>query len=115
MSNQDSLMVLGEGKISDFGGTTDNLSFTDYKQAFTDNSTLIDTSSVDITGRVSSMNGIKKQRSNISYNMTPQQEKIFAIQQQEQQKAEQERIKRLQRYDQQTGENYEKIHSLLLR
>ena len=115
MANQDSLMVLGEGKIADFGGTTDNLSFTDYKQAFTDNSTLIDTSSVDITGRVTSMNGMKKQRSNISYDMTPQQEKIFALQQLEQKKAEEERIQRLQRYDQQTGETYEKIHSLLLR
>jgi hypothetical protein len=115
MSNQDSLMTLGSGKIADFGGTTDNLSFTDYKQAFTDNSTLIDTSSVDITGRVSSINGMKKHRGNISYDMTPQQEKIFALQELDKQKAEEERVKRLQRYDQKTGETYEKIHSLLLR
>ena len=47
--------------------------------------------------------------------MTPQQEKIFALQQQDQQISEQKRIKRLQKYDQQTGETYEKIHSLLLR
>ena len=43
-------MVWGD-KVTNFGGQTDNLSYTDYKQAFTDGSTLIDTSTVDISGR----------------------------------------------------------------
>ena len=40
--------------------------------------------------------------------------KIF-LQQLEQQKAEENRLKRLQVYDQKHGDAYEKIHSLLLR
>ena len=75
MSNQDSLMVLGRDKVTNFGGQTDNLSYTDYKQAFTDGSTLIDTSTVDISGRSTSINGIKSQRSNISYDMNAEDQK----------------------------------------
>ena len=115
MANQDSLMTLGQGKVSNFGGTTDNLSYTDYKQAFTDGSTLIDTSTVDIRDRSGSINQIKAQRSNISYTMNPDDEQRMALQKIEEQKAEQNRLQRLQVYDQKHGQAYEKIHSMLLR
>ena len=115
MSNQDSLVTLGQGKVTNFGGTTDNLSYTDYKQAFTDGSTLIDIHSVDISDRSGSMNAIKAQRSNLSYTMKPEDEQRLAIQKLEEQKAEQNRLQRLQVYDQKHGQAYEKIHSMLLR
>ncbi len=115
LSNQDSIAVLGQGKVSDFGGTTDNLSFTDYKQAFTDGSTLIDVNSVDISDRTDSINGIKAQRSNISYTMNQKDQQLYSLQQLEQQKAEENRVKRLQQNDNQHQRSYEKIHSLLLR
>ena len=115
MSNQDSLMTLGQGKVSDFGGSTDNLFYTDYKQAFTDGSTLIDTSTVDLKGRSNSINGIKAQRSNISYQMSPEDQQRFAIQQMEEQEQEKQRLQRLNVYDQQHEQTYEKIHSMLLR
>ena len=115
MANQDSLMTLGQGKITNFGGTTDNLSYTDYKQAFTDGSTLIDTSTVDIGDRSGSINQIKAQRSNISYTMNHEDEQRMALQKLEEQKAEQNRLQRLQVYDQKHGQAYEKIHSMLLR
>jgi len=115
MKNQDSIMVLGQEKISDFGGTTSNLVYTDYKQAFTGGSTLIDTNTVDISGRSSSMDGIKSQRSNISFTMNERDQKLQALQEIDKHKAEENRIKRLQNYDQRTQDSYEKIHSLLLR
>ena len=115
MSNQDSLMTLGQGKINNFGGTTDNLSYTDYKQAFTDGSTLIDTSTVDINGRANSINGIKAQRSNISYTMDPEEQQRVAIQQMKEQEQEKQRLQRLNVYDQKHKQSYEKIHSMLLR
>ena len=115
MNNQDSLMILGQGKVTNFGGTTDNLAYTDYKQAFTDGSTLIDTSTVDISGRSTSIGGIKSQRSNISFTMSEQDQKLFTLQELEKQKAEENRLKRLQTYDKRTQDSYEKIHSLLLR
>lgn len=115
MSNADSIMTLGQGKISDFSGKSDNLNYTDYKQAFTDGSTLIDINSVDTSGRANSIGGIKSQRSNISYTMSEKDEKKQALLRIEEQKAENNRLERLNRMDQKHFNNYEKIHSMLLR
>ena len=68
MNNQDSLVTLGLGKVSHLSGETGTgLNFTDYKAAFTTDSTLIDTSAVDINGRAHSVKGIERERKNISY------------------------------------------------
>jgi len=115
MKNQDSLMTLGSGKIMNFGGSLDNLSMTDYKQAFTDGSMLIDTSTVDINDRANSINGIKSQRSNISYNMSREDQQRAGMRQHNDKKEEQQRLQRLNVYDQNHKQSYEKIHSMLLR
>ena len=115
MKNQDSLVTLGQQKISDFSGTTDNLHFTDYKQAYTHGSTLIDVNSVSLKDRANSIGGIKSQRSNLSYQMTPEDAQKHARQQLREQQEEDKRVQRLQVYDQTHGQAYEKIHSLLLR
>ena len=115
MSNSDSIMTLGQGKITDFSGNSDNLAYTDYKQAFTDGSMLIDPSSVDTSGRANSVRGIKSQRSNISYQMNQEDQIRLAKQQALEEKMEKDRVSRLNVYDRQHGEAYEKIHSMLLR
>ena len=115
MSNADSIMTLGQGKIANFSGQSDNLTYTDYKQAFTDGSMLIDPSTVDTSGRANSVRGIKSQRSNISYQMTQEDQIRLAQQQAFASNAERDRISRLNVYDRQHGEAYEKIHSMLLR
>ena len=115
LSNSDSIMTLGQGKISDFSGKSDNLNYTDYKQAFTDGSTLIDINSVDTSDRANSINGIKSQRRNISYNMSEKDQKKQALLRIEEKKAENNRLERLNRMDQRHFDNYEKIHSMLLR
>lgn len=115
MKNQDSLMTLGQGKITDFGGTTEKLTFTDYKQAFTDGSLLIDTSSVDISDRSDSIDKIKSQRSKISYSLTPEDEKLVSLQKIEEQKAEENRLKRLKLYDEQHSQAFNKINSMMLK
>ena len=104
-----------QGKVSNFGGAVDNLSYTDYKQAFTDGSTLIDTSTVNINDRSNSIDGIKAQRSNISYTMDPEEQQRVAIQQMKEQEQEKQRLQRLNVYDQKHKQSYEKIHSMLLR
>ena len=115
MSNSDSIMTLGQGKITDFSGNSDNLAYTDYKQAFTDGSTLIDINSVDTSGRSNSIGGIKSQCSNISYTMNQKDQQLYAQRQLLEQKQERDRVSRLNVYDKQHGEAYEKIHSMLLR
>ena len=115
MKNQDSLVTLGQSKITDFSGESSNLQFTDYKKAYTDGSTLIDTSTVSLQGRSNDINGIKSQRSNISYQMSPEDQQRLAVQKMREQQEEEKRVSRLNVYDQKHGQAYEKIHSMLLR
>jgi len=115
MKNQDSLVVLGQKKVSDFSGSSESLQFTDYKQAFTDGSTLIDVQSVSLQDRARSIDGVKQQRSNLSYQLSPEDQQRVAIQQMKRQQQEDQRIQRLQVYDQQHKQSYDKIHQLLLR
>ena len=115
MRNQDSLVTLGQGKVSNFSGKTDKLGFTDYKAAFTTDSTLIDTSSVDIDDRANSIKGVERERSNISYQLSPEDQQRVAYQEALQQKEERARIQRLQVYDQKSEDTYHKVHQLLLR
>jgi len=115
MKNQDSLVTLGQGKITNFSGEANGLGFTDYKAAFTTDSTLIDAASVDIRGRAKSVKGFERDRSNISYTMSVEDQQRAAYQEALKQKQERARIQRLQVYDQKHGQAYEKIHSMLLR
>tara|TARA_B100000900_G_scaffold415350_1_gene444944 strand:- start:803 stop:1885 length:1083 start_codon:yes stop_codon:yes gene_type:complete len=115
MRNQDSLVTLGQGKVRDFSGTSDNLHYTDYKKAFTDGAMMIDPSSVSLDGRATSIGGVKSQRSNLSYRLSAEDEKRLALQQMREAQQEKDRVKRLQVYDQRHGQAYEKIHSMLLR
>ena len=115
MSNQDSLVTLGQGKISNFGGEVGNLYYTDYKQAFTDGSMLIDTSSVNIDDRMNSIGSLKSDRKNISYTMNTHDQRQLQNREHEAKLSEQNRLERLVKYDEKHGEAYEKIHSMLLR
>lgn len=113
MKNKDSLMVLGQGKVSDFSGEAGNLGFRDYRDAFT-NTTLIDTTAVSIEDRKSSVKGLERERSNISYRLSPADQRRQAEQEMAQKRAEQQRLQRLQVYDQQGADMYERVHKRLL-
>lgn len=115
MNNQDSLMLLGRGKISDFSGEASGMHYTDYKKAFTDGSMLIDVNSVSIDGRAGSINSIKHQRSNISYTLSEADARRVKERELMQEREENKRVQRLNMYDKQHGEAYERIHGLLLK
>ena len=82
--------------------------------AFT-NSNLIDVGQVDTGGRSNSMKSIEKDRSNLSYQLSPEDQQRVAYQEALQQKEERARIQRLQVYDQKSEDTYHKVHQLLLR
>tara|TARA_B100001094_G_scaffold131197_1_gene126978 strand:+ start:1044 stop:2117 length:1074 start_codon:yes stop_codon:yes gene_type:complete len=115
MKNQDSLVTLGQGKVSNFSGETNGLGFTDYKAAFTIDSTLIDPRSVNLQGRSKSIGGIKQERSNISYELSSEDQQRLAYQEALQKKEERARLQRLQVYDQKGEDMYNRIHQMLLR
>jgi len=115
MKNQDSLVTLGQGKVSNFSGETNGLGFTDYKAAFTIDSTLIDPRSVNLKGRSNSIGSIKQERSNISYELSSEDQQRLAYQEALQQKEERARLQRLQVYDQKGEDMYNRVHQMLLR
>jgi len=116
MRGQDSIVTLGQGKVSNFSGETGTgLNFTDYKAAFTTDSTLIDESMVSLDGRSTSVKGLEQQRSNISYQMSAEDRERQAYQAALQNKEERARVQRLQVYDQKGEDMYNKVHQMLLR
>ena len=116
MRGQDSIVSLGQGKVSNFSGETGGgLNFTDYKAAFTTDSTLIDESMISLDGRSTSVKGLEQQRSNISYQMSAEDRERQAYQEALQNKEERSRIQRLQVYDQKGEDMYNKVHQMLLR
>ncbi len=111
---KDSLTVLGQNKVNDFSGDTGcGLGFRDYKDAFT-NSCLIDTRAFQDKERPRDINSLEASRSNISYQMSEQDQKKYLLQQLREKKEEEQRIQRLQQYEQQAFSTYDKIHQRLL-
>ena len=111
---KDSLTVLGQNKVNDFSGDTGSgLGFRDYKDAFT-NSCLIDTRAFQDKERPRDINSMEASRSNISYQMSEQDQKKYLLQQLREKKEEEQRIQRLQQYEQQAFSTYDKIHQRLL-
>ena len=111
---RDSLSVLGQNKVSDFSGDTGSgLNYRDYKDAFT-NSCLIDTGAFKDNGRPRDINSLESSRSNISYQLSEQDQKKLLIQQFRDKKEEEQRIQRLSDYDNKSFNAYDKIHQRLL-
>ena len=107
-------MILGQNNVSDFSGTSEGgLNFRDYKDAFS-NSCLIDTGSMDSSGRDNNMQGIERSRSNISYKMSEQDLRKQQMEKLRMEKEEQDRINRLNRQDNRSFATYEQIHSRLI-
>ena len=111
---KDSLLNIGEGKVSDFSGESGGgLQFRDYKDAYT-NSCLIDTDSVDISGRSKDVLSQKAERSNISYTLSDKDSKIYEKLKQIKENNEEERLKRIKQQDKHISSTYHEIHKRLL-
>ena len=111
---KDSLMVLGKGNISDFSGESNGgLNYRDYKDAFT-NSCLIDVSSTDTRGRPRNINDMESSRSDISYQMSHEDQQRYQLKKQKEEQQEQHRLQRLQEYEEKAFNSYDMIHQRML-
>ena len=114
MKGKDSLMLLGQGNVTNFSGSSDGgLGFSDYKDAFT-NSCLIDTNTVNISNRDDNIKSAQRTRSNITYKMSASDLRKQEMIKLKLEKEEQDRILRLNQHDNMAFNNYEKIHSRLI-
>lgn len=94
-------------------GATKGISYTDLKTAYTSRGNLIDPNSVEYK-QYNSVDELKRDRSNISYTMTPEQIREQEILKAKEEQKERIRQQRIQQRDMMIGQNYSKAHQMML-
>jgi len=113
-SGKSSITVLGDNKVSDFSGeSAGGLSYRDYKDAYT-NSCLIDSRSVDISRRDTSIDERERSREEVQYSMSEREAQMYHQQELKEQDGERKRIERLKVFDRKAEDTYSKVHQRLL-
>ena len=111
---KDSLVILGQEKISDFSGeSSGGLGYRDLKDAYT-NTLLIDAEDVDISTRSNNINDKTLERKNISYELNEEGQMKEAKRISDEEISEKRRIERLRMFDEHASESYERIHTRML-
>jgi len=111
--NQDSLSILGRGKVKNYSGSVNGLGYRDLKDAF-ENSTLINTNKINISNRETNIMHYEKGRDNISHNMNETDLLRYKQQVTKNNKKENRRLNRLQREDIKIQDTYNSIHQRML-
>ena len=106
---------LGQGKIDDFGNKniSSNMGYTDYKQAHTSGSKLINPNHVKIK-KYKNVDEMKADRSNISHKMSDADKRKYALKKQKEEEEEEERIRRLEYNDTMTERQFNKLNRLFI-
>ena len=108
---------LGKDDIDNFtrsnaeGG---GIGYTDYKNAYTIDSKLIDTDEISID-RPDTLNSIKSNRENISYDISYSMKRQIEQKQVQDEQKEFDRLQRVNLFDETAGEHYDKMNKLMLR
>tara|TARA_B100001094_G_scaffold47375_3_gene42640 strand:+ start:2027 stop:3076 length:1050 start_codon:yes stop_codon:yes gene_type:complete len=113
MGNRDSIMILGKEKVSSYSGESNGLAYRDLREAYTD-STLIDTNSVDISKRKTSIGEYKSQRKNVKHQMSESDIRKKVLQEEQEKRDEVARMDRVQNRDKEIGTHYEMMHQRLM-
>jgi len=104
-------------QVDDFSrpleGATKGIAYTDLKTAYTSKGNLIDPNSVDYK-EYKSVDELKRDRSNISFIMTPEQLREQEILKGREDEKERIRQQRIQQRDMMVGQTYSKAHQVML-
>lgn len=103
-------------EIKDFTKPVDghgNIGYTDLKTAYTNRGALIDPNSVEYK-TYNSIDELKRDRSKISYTMTPEQIREVEIQKLKDRENEEFRQQRIRERDLMISQNYSKVHQSML-
>ena len=92
--------------------TTDNICFTDYRKAHTKTHMIDET--VANRKEFKNMKQLENSRAHIQYQMSPEEMRKHAANEEILQYQEQERLKRIRNKDQQIGQHFNKVNQLML-
>ena len=106
--------VIGQDKIEDFSGNTSNLQYRDYRDAFT-RSCLVSEETVDPRQEYKSVQHFQQDRSNISYELSPEEAARQKYLENKRKQQEHKRRQIAEQKDQNYELQYNKINSLLLK
>ena len=117
VSGQLKFTELGQGRVNDFSGKSDNnrLQFTDYKQGYVKQNRLIDPNKVEKRRDYRNINELKMERSKITYDLSHedkmkiQQMKIY------EEERERERLRRLQENDLMYQRQNERLNQIFIK
>lgn len=107
---------LGRGKTSDFGhsDTVAGGQYTDYKRAYTTANRLIDPQVVKTKG-YKNVEDLERERSNISYDLSPEEARKLEIKKAKQELEEEERALRLRERDNMVESMHHKLNKMMIR
>lgn len=104
-------MELGAKEVSDFSGDARRLNFTDLKIAHS-TSRIIDPNSVPQRQQYNNVDDIKRDRGNIKFNMSPEEEKRYKLRLQEKERQEMMRQKHLMEQDSVAESHFNRVHDI---
>jgi curved DNA-binding protein CbpA len=105
---------LGIDKMENFGIKNEGLGYTDYKIAHQQENMLINVDNVKIKS-YKSINHLKAERENISYEPSEEDLKLIQLKKQQQNEAENRRLYNIKYNDKLTKEQYNKLNNLLIK
>lgn len=113
VSSKMNFSEIAEENISDFGGKTNNLNYTDYKQAYTTNSK-INPGNIK-RKNYNNLTDLKNDRSKIVFNLSESEAKNQHLKKLKEEQQELYRRELIKKKDQQIFNQYEKINRLMLK
>lgn len=116
INNKLDFQELGVENVDDFtSGMNATVKCTDYKQAYYHQNTITDkVSDVDISKKSSSMNQIKSERANISYNMSTADKQRYDQMKKQADLKEMERQQRIKYRDNIIGDRFQQMNRLVI-
>lgn len=107
---------LGRGKTSDFGhcDTVAGGQYTDYKRAYTTANRLIDPQAVK-TKNYKNVEDLERERSNISYDLSPEEKRKIEIKKAKEELEEEERALRLRERDCMVENMHNRLNKMMIR
>jgi hypothetical protein len=107
--------ILGMDNVEDFGCVnSNNLSYTDYKKAHVDETLLIDINKVKYK-TYNSIDQLESDRSNISYNQTPEDKRRYEMMERKKIEDDNLRLQNQKNYDEMIQKQYKKLNQKMLR
>ena len=114
ISRETSYSEIGEDTIGDFSGEAQSgLGYTDYKKAHTQ-TRLINVNQVKSRESYKNVEHLQSQREQISFKMSPEDQRKHDEKLKHEKWLESERVKRVQRQDIQSQDHFEKVNQLMI-